>query len=127
MKNLSVFLTLSIFLTVFNANATFLPVSQDFKMANCYPGSPMLQSDVCWGQVHNPVPPTQMYDGPLIRYPQEFYQYQRHPMQMYYPYYHPYAINNYDRFYNPKIDHRFRDPNRYYPTVQPGVHVWTGL
>ncbi|MBL7543230.1 MAG: hypothetical protein JNL11_05410 [Bdellovibrionaceae bacterium] len=36
-----------------NAYATMLPVSQSDLMSNCYPSSPMLMSDVCFGQVYS--------------------------------------------------------------------------
>ena len=36
-----------------NVHATIFPVSQDQLVANCYPSSPMLLSDVCHGQIHS--------------------------------------------------------------------------
>lgn len=55
MKKLKIVLFAMVLTLLPNVHATILPVSEQQLAASCYPSSPMLMSDVCFGQVYNPV------------------------------------------------------------------------
>ncbi len=63
------YLTLSIFLAT-AAEATILPVSPEERIHLCRPGSPWLQSDVCFGEVYSQRPE----HLPSVRYPNRRYE-----------------------------------------------------